>query len=128
MNLSDLGYDEYSTSPFTRNANGSYTLKVPSGGGKAFSNVHPSISDLTCLDGQSVTGLASGTPANATEAYVHEFALTISTSLTCDVPLPASCQANDDELYVSQWEAFRVSRNSFFGKLLGRHHQSYGLS
>ena len=125
MNLSDLGYDEYSTSPFTRNANGSHTLKVPSGGGKPFSKVHPLISDLMCLDGQTVTGLARGTPANGTEAYAHEFALTISTLLTCDVPLPASCQANDDELYVSQWEAFRVSRNGFFRKFVGRHHQSY---
>lgn len=56
-----------------------------------------------------MTGLASGTPANETEAYVHEFALTISTSLACDVPLPESCQANNDELDASQWDAFRVS-------------------
>lgn len=118
MTLSDLGYDEYSSSPFTRNANGSYTLIIPSGGGKTYSKVHPLISGLMCLDGQTVTGLASGTPANATEAYAHEFALTISTLLTCDVPLPASCQANDDELYVTQWEAFRVSRNCFIGKIM----------
>lgn len=91
MNLSSLGFGEFSTSPFTRNANGSYTFSVPTQGGD-----------------QSVTGLASGTPANETEAYVHEFALTISTSLACDVPLPESCQANNDELDASQWDAFRT--------------------
>lgn len=78
-----------------------------------------------CPDGQDVTGLASGTPANATEAYAHEFALTISTVLTCDVPLQASCQANDDELYRSQWEAFRVSRSFLFCKSVGCQHQNY---
>lgn len=60
-----------------------------------------------------MTGLASGTPANATEACAHEFALTVSTTLACDVPLPVSCQANDDELDASQWDAFRVSPACF---------------
>lgn len=57
---------------------------------------------------EPVTGLASGTPLNVTEAYAHEFALTLSKLLTCDVPLPQSCQANDDELSGTQWDAFRV--------------------
>lgn len=64
--------------------------------------------------GQSVTGLASGTPANAAEAYAHEFALTLSTTLTCDIPLPLPCQSNDDGLNSSQWDAFRVSLILFF--------------
>ena len=57
---------------------------------------------------QPVTGLASGTPANEKEAYAHEFALTLSTIITCDVPLPETCQANDNQLNASQWTAFRV--------------------
>ena len=57
---------------------------------------------------EPVTGLASGTPLNVTEAYAHEFALTLSKLLTCDVPLPESCQANDNELSGAQWDAFRV--------------------
>lgn len=73
-----------------------------------------------CLDGQSVTGIASGTPTNATEAYAHEFALTISTLLTCDVPLPAPCQANDDGLYGPQWDAFRVSCICLFRKSVSK--------
>ena len=56
-----------------------------------------------------VTGLATGRPANATEAYYHEFALTLSTMLSCDVPLLASCEANDNQLSGSQWDAARVS-------------------
>ena len=60
-------------------------------------------------DGMPVTGLASGRPANATEAYNHEFALTISTILDCDVPLQLSCEPNNNELNGSQWDAFRVS-------------------
>lgn len=67
-----------------------------------------------CSGGQSVTGLASGTPANAAEAYAHEFALTLSTILTCDVPLPLPCQSNNNELDGSQWGAFRVSLILFF--------------
>ncbi|KAF6218261.1 hypothetical protein HO133_006223 [Letharia lupina] len=93
MNLSSLGYGEFSQSPFTRNANGSYTLSIPSDGG-----------------GQSVTGLASGTPANAAEAYAHEFALTLSTTLTCDIPLPLPCQSNDNRLDSSQWDAFKTDK------------------
>lgn len=75
---------------------------------------HPLLQDLTSPGSQPVTGLASGTPANATEGYVHEFALTLSTILTCDVPLQLSCEANDNELEVSQWDAFRVSLIWFF--------------
>ena len=62
-----------------------------------------------CSGDQPVTGLASGTPANEKEAYAHEFALTLSTVIKCDVPLPESCQANDNQLNASQWTAFRVS-------------------
>ena len=62
-----------------------------------------------CSGSQAVTGLASGTPANEKEAYAHEFALTLSTTIKCDVPLPESCQANDNQLNASQWTAFRVS-------------------
>ena len=69
--------------------------------------------DLMCPGGQSVTGLASGTPANATEAKAHEFALTLSTTIACDVPLPESCQADDNELDGSQWDAFRVKSYLF---------------
>ena len=67
-----------------------------------------------CPGSQPVTGLASGTPANEKEAYAHEFVLTLSTILKCDVPLPESCQANNNELDASQWNAFRVSLIFFF--------------
>ncbi|KAL9137536.1 MAG: hypothetical protein Q9175_001253 [Cornicularia normoerica] len=92
MNLSSFGYGGFPQSLFTRNANGSYTFSVPSEGGS-----------------QPVTGLASGTPANETEAYAHKFALTLSTMMKCDVPLPAPCQANDNGLNGSQWDAFRLT-------------------
>ena len=71
--------------------------------------IHLLLLDLTCPGGAPVTGLASGTPANVKEASAHEFVLTLSTILTCDVPLPLSCQANNNELDFSQWDAFRVS-------------------
>ena len=64
--------------------------------------------DLMSPGSEPVTGLASGTPSNVTEANAHEFALTLSKVLTCDVPLPESCQANNDELTGAQWDAFRV--------------------
>lgn len=79
-----------------------------------------------CPDGQEVSGFANGTPANVTEAHAHEFALTISTLLTCDVPLPASCDANNDDLTVAQWEAFRVRRISFLCKF-DEHHRHQKL-
>ena len=69
---------------------------------------HPVVPKLICSGSQPVTGLASGTPANEDEAYAHEFALTLSTVIKCDVPLPESCQANDNQLNASQWTAFRV--------------------
>lgn len=75
---------------------------------------HPLLQDLMSPGSRPVTGLASGTPANATEVYAHEFALTLSTILTCDVPLQLSCEGNDNELDASQWDAFRVSLIWFF--------------
>lgn len=71
--------------------------------------VHLSLLGLISAGGSSVTGLASGTPENETMAYAHEFALTLSTTLTCNKSLPAPCTANDNGLNVSNWEAFSVS-------------------
>lgn len=71
--------------------------------------IHSLLLDLMCPGSQPVTGLASGTPANETEAYAHKFALTLSTMMKCDVPLPAPCQANNNGLNGSQWDAFRVN-------------------
>lgn len=79
--------------------------------------MHLLLLDLTCPGGEPVTGLASGTPANVTEASAHEFALTLSTILTCDVPLALPCQANNNELNYSQWDALRVSP-CFFRKVV----------
>ena len=75
---------------------------------------HQVVLDLMCPGSQRVTGLASGTPANKKEPYAHEFALTLSTIMKCDVPLPESCQGNNNELDASQWNAFRVSLAFFF--------------
>ena len=77
------------------------------------SALHRMLLDLMFPGGQTVTGLATGTPADATEAGDHEFTLTISTIIACDVPLPLACQANNDELTASQWEAFRVKSHLF---------------
>lgn len=74
---------------------------------------HPFLRNLMIPGSPPVTGLASGTPANTTELFAHEFALTLSTTLACDVPLQSSCQANDNELDASQWDAFRVSLIEF---------------
>ena len=76
--------------------------------------LHLLLLNLTILAAVPVTGLASGTPTNATEAYAHNFALTVSTTLTCDVPVPASCEANDNGLNSTEWDAFRVILTFFF--------------
>ena len=76
---------------------------------KVNSTHHRLLLDLIYAGSWPVTGLASGKPANATESYAHKFALTLSTILTCDVPLRESCEANNNQLNESQWDAFRVS-------------------
>lgn len=75
---------------------------------KVSRTLHLLLTNVTILAAVPITGLASGTPMNATEAYAHNFALTVSTTLTCDVPLPASCEANDNGLNSTEWDAFRV--------------------
>ena len=72
---------------------------------------HSLLIDLTTPGGVSVTGVASGTSAKVAEAHAHEFALTLSTTLACDVPLPLPCTPGSNDISISQWDAFRVSLN-----------------
>ena len=69
--------------------------------------------NLMGSDGMPVAGLTTGRPVDTPEAYDHEFALTLSTLLNCDVPLATPCEGNDDGLTVSQWTAWRVSHRFF---------------